>query len=59
MPTGTRGQWTHSVITHRAAGLVLVAEEAHWADGASARLLDRIAAASEGRPWAVIAVRRR
>ena len=38
--------------------LVLVAEEAHWADGASARLLDRIAAASSGRPWAVIAVRR-
>ena len=30
--------------------LVLVAEEAHWADGASARLLDRIAAASAGRP---------
>ncbi len=38
--------------------LVLVAEEAHWADGASARLLDRLAAASAGRPWAVIAVRR-
>ena len=38
--------------------LVLVAEEAHWADGASARLLDRIGAASAGRPWAVIAVRR-
>ena len=38
--------------------LVLVAEEAHWADGASARLLDRIAAASSGRPWAVISVRR-
>ena len=38
--------------------LALVAEEAHWADGASARLLDRIAAASSGRPWAVIAVRR-
>ncbi len=38
--------------------LVLVAEEAHWADGASARLLDRLGAASAGRPWAVIAVRR-
>lgn len=38
--------------------LVLVAEEAHWADGASARLLDRIAASTTGRPWAVVAVRR-
>ncbi len=38
--------------------LLIVAEEAHWADGASARLLDRLAAASAGRPWAVIAVRR-
>ncbi len=38
--------------------LVLVAEEAHWADGASARLLDRLGAASAGRPWVVIAVRR-
>ena len=38
--------------------LVLVAEEAHWADGASARLLDRLGAASAGRPWAVIAVGR-
>ncbi len=38
--------------------LVLLAEEAHWADGASARLLDQIAAASAGRPWAVVVVRR-
>ena len=38
--------------------LVLVAEEAHWADAASARLLERIAAAAPGRPWAVVAVRR-
>ncbi len=38
--------------------LILVAEEAHWADAASARLLDRLGAASAGRPWAVIAVRR-
>ncbi len=38
--------------------LIVIAEEAHWADGASARLLDRIAAASTGRPWAVIAIRR-
>ena len=38
--------------------LILVAEEAHWADGASARLLDRLAGATTGRPWAVVAVRR-
>jgi tetratricopeptide (TPR) repeat protein len=37
---------------------VLIAEEAHWADAASAHLLDRIAAATRGRPWAVVAVRR-
>jgi len=38
--------------------LVLIAEEAHWTDRASAGLLERIAAATAGRPWAVIAVRR-
>lgn len=38
--------------------VVAVAEEAHWADAASAHLLDRIAAASSGRPWAVVAIRR-
>ncbi len=38
--------------------LTLIVEDAQWADGASARLLDRIAAASSGRPWAVIAIRR-
>jgi class 3 adenylate cyclase/tetratricopeptide (TPR) repeat protein len=38
--------------------LVMVAEEAHWADAASARLLERIGAAADGRPWAVVAVRR-
>ncbi len=38
--------------------LLVVAEEAHWADAASARLLERIGVASEGRPWAVVAVRR-
>ncbi len=38
--------------------LLVIAEEAHWADAASARLLDRIAAAAVGRPWAVVAVRR-
>ncbi len=38
--------------------LVLVAEEAHWTDRASAGLLERIAAATAGRPWVVIAVRR-
>ncbi len=38
--------------------IVVVVEEAHWADGASAHLLDRVAAATAGRPWAVLAVRR-
>ena len=38
--------------------VLLVAEEAHWADAASARLMDRLAAAAVGRPWAVAAVRR-
>ncbi len=38
--------------------LVVVVEEAHWADGASTRLLDRVAGATVGRPWAVVAVRR-
>ena len=38
--------------------LVVVVEEAHWADGASAGLLDRIALATTGRPWAVLVVRR-
>ena len=38
--------------------IVLVVEEAHWADGASAHLLDRVAFATDGRPWAVVAVRR-
>ena len=38
--------------------ILLVAEEAHWADAASARLMERIAASTVGRPWAVAAVRR-
>ena len=38
--------------------LVIVVEEAHWADGASAALLDRVAFATAGRPWAVLVVRR-
>ena len=37
---------------------MLVAEEAHWTDMASAHLLDRLAAATAGRPWALIVVRR-
>ncbi len=48
-PTPSCGWWTRRMP----GPLVLVAEEAHWADGASARLLDRLAAASAGRPWAV------
>jgi class 3 adenylate cyclase/predicted ATPase len=42
----------------RPGPLVLVAEEAHWADAASSRLLDRLATAAIGRPWAVVAIRR-
>ncbi len=38
--------------------LLLIAEETHWADTASAQLLRRIAAATAERPWAVAAVRR-
>ena len=38
--------------------LLLIAEESHWADMASVHLLERIAAATPGRPWAVVAVRR-
>jgi class 3 adenylate cyclase/tetratricopeptide (TPR) repeat protein len=38
--------------------VVLVVEEAHWADGASAALLARVAFATAGRPWAVLVVRR-
>jgi tetratricopeptide (TPR) repeat protein len=38
--------------------VVAVVEEAHWADAASARLLDRIAAGASDRPWLVVAVRR-
>jgi tetratricopeptide (TPR) repeat protein/class 3 adenylate cyclase len=36
----------------------IVVEEAHWADGASAHLLGRVATATDGRPWAVVCVRR-
>ncbi|HET6966854.1 MAG TPA: AAA family ATPase, partial [Ornithinibacter sp.] len=38
--------------------LVVVVEEAHWADGASVALLTRLAFATVGRPWAVVVVRR-
>ncbi len=38
--------------------LALVVEDAHWADGASAHLLGRIAAATAGRPWGLLVVRR-
>ena len=38
--------------------LVVVVEEAHWADGASSHLLERLSTATTGRPWAVVAVRR-
>ncbi|MEO7421951.1 MAG: adenylate/guanylate cyclase domain-containing protein [Ornithinibacter sp.] len=38
--------------------LAVVVEDAHWADGASAGLLDRIASAATGRPWVVLVIRR-
>ncbi len=38
--------------------VVMLVEDAHWADGASAHLLDRVAVAATGRPWAVISVHR-
>ena len=38
--------------------LAVVVEDAHWADGASVRLLDRVAGAAAGRPWVVLSVRR-
>jgi class 3 adenylate cyclase/tetratricopeptide (TPR) repeat protein len=38
--------------------IALIAEEAHWADAASAQLLERVALAAAGRPWAVVAIRR-
>ncbi len=38
--------------------LVFVAEEAHWADSASVHLLERVAAATAVRPWAMLVVRR-
>ncbi|NHA67640.1 adenylate/guanylate cyclase domain-containing protein [Phycicoccus flavus] len=41
-----------------AGPLVVLVEEAHWADAASSSLLERLAAASTGRPWLVVAVRR-
>ena len=37
-----------------AQAVVMLVEDAHWADGASAHLLDRVAVAATGRPWAVI-----
>ncbi|MGA9278900.1 adenylate/guanylate cyclase domain-containing protein [Ilumatobacter sp.] len=38
--------------------LVFVAEDMHWADDASAHLLERIAATTDSRPWLLICVRR-
>jgi tetratricopeptide (TPR) repeat protein len=38
--------------------MAVLVEDAHWADGASAHLLERVATASVGRPWVVIAVHR-
>ena len=37
---------------------VLMVEEGHWSDAASITVLDRIAAATPGRPWAVVVARR-
>lgn len=38
--------------------LVIVAEDMHWADDASAHLLGRIAEATKSRPWLLISIRR-
>lgn len=38
--------------------VVVAVEEAHWADAASARILDRVAAESTDRSWAIMAIRR-
>ncbi len=38
--------------------LLILVEEAHWADGASSRLLGSIVTAAAGRRWAVLVVRR-
>ncbi|HET9020800.1 MAG TPA: adenylate/guanylate cyclase domain-containing protein [Ornithinibacter sp.] len=38
--------------------VAVVVEDAQWADGASARLLARVAGAATGRRWAVLVVRR-
>jgi class 3 adenylate cyclase/tetratricopeptide (TPR) repeat protein len=37
---------------------VIVMEDAHWADGASAHLLGRLAAACSSRPWLMLTARR-
>jgi tetratricopeptide (TPR) repeat protein len=37
---------------------VLMVEEGHWSDGASVTVLERVAAATQGRPWAVVVARR-
>jgi class 3 adenylate cyclase/tetratricopeptide (TPR) repeat protein len=37
---------------------VLMVEEGHWSDGASITVLERVAAATRGRPWAVVVARR-
>ena len=42
----------------RPGPLVIAAEEAHWADAASAHLLDRIAATTPDRAWTLLAIRR-
>ena len=38
--------------------LVVVVEEAHWADSSSSTVLNRIATAADGKPWAVVVARR-
>jgi tetratricopeptide (TPR) repeat protein len=38
--------------------MAVLVEDSQWADGASAHLLERVATASIGRPWVVIAVHR-
>ena len=57
-PTGPRTSSSTCSSTSVPGRSCVVVEEAHWADGASAGLLDRLAFATAGRPWAVVVVRR-
>ena len=46
------------LATARPGPLVVVVEDAHWVDDASARLVDRLVRESSARPWTIVVVRR-